>query len=110
MGSLPVGHGRTANRGTDELMNSFGRTFARNGFATVLYLRLIDFPFTPMNFGMGLINVRFSDYFFGTGLGVVVGTFIFIFFIGALRSKAESRPPGCRKRDGQRLNRCRVTP
>ena len=57
----------------------------RNGFATVLYLRLVYFPFTPMNFGMGLTKVRFWDYFAGTGLGIMVGTFIFTFFIGTLR-------------------------
>jgi len=57
----------------------------RNGFATVLYLRLVYFPFTPMNFGMGLTKVRFWDYFFGTGLGIIVGTFIFTFFVGTLK-------------------------
>ncbi|MDY6839316.1 MAG: TVP38/TMEM64 family protein [Thermodesulfobacteriota bacterium] len=57
----------------------------RNGFATVLYLRLVYFPFTPMNFGMGLTKVRFWDYFFGTALGIIVGTFIFTFFIGTLK-------------------------
>ena len=57
----------------------------RNGFATVLYLRLVYFPFTPMNFGMGLTKVSFRDYFFGTGLGIIVGTFIFTFFIGTLK-------------------------
>ena len=57
----------------------------RNGFATVLYLRLVYFPFTPMNFGMGVTKVRFRDYFFGTGLGIIVGTFIFTFFIGTVR-------------------------
>jgi len=57
----------------------------RNGFATVLYLRLVYFPFTPMNFGMGLTRVRFWDYFAGTGLGIIVGTFIFTFFIGTLK-------------------------
>lgn len=57
----------------------------RNGFATVLYLRLVYFPFTPMNFGMGLTKVRFNDYFFGTGIGIIVGTFIFTFFIGTLK-------------------------
>jgi uncharacterized membrane protein YdjX (TVP38/TMEM64 family) len=57
----------------------------RNGFATVLYLRLVYFPFTPMNFGMGLTKVRFADYLFGTGLGIIVGTFIFTFFIGTLK-------------------------
>ena len=57
----------------------------RNGFATVLYLRLVYTPFTPMNFGMGLTKVRFWDYFFGTGLGIIIGTFIFTFFIGTLK-------------------------
>lgn len=38
-----------------------------------------------MNFGMGLTKVRFWDYFFGTGLGIMVGTFIFTFFIGTLK-------------------------
>jgi uncharacterized membrane protein YdjX (TVP38/TMEM64 family) len=58
----------------------------RNGFATVLYLRLVYFPFTPMNFGMGLTKVHFRDYFIGTGLGIIVGTFIFTFFIGTLKN------------------------
>jgi uncharacterized membrane protein YdjX (TVP38/TMEM64 family) len=38
-----------------------------------------------MNFGMGLTKVRFGDYFFGTALGIIVGTFIFTFFIGTLK-------------------------
>lgn len=57
----------------------------RNGFAAVLYLRLVYFPFTPMNFGMGLTKVHFWDYFCGTGLGIIVGTFILIFFIGTFK-------------------------
>ncbi|MHB8067105.1 MAG: TVP38/TMEM64 family protein [Desulfobaccales bacterium] len=56
-----------------------------NGFATVLYLRLVYFPFTPMNFGMGLTKVGFKDYLWGTGLGILVGTFIFTFFIGTVK-------------------------
>ncbi|MGB5159246.1 TVP38/TMEM64 family protein [Desulfobacterium sp. N47] len=57
----------------------------RNGFTTVLYLRLIYFPFTPMNFGMGLSEVRFWDYFSATALGIIVGTFIFTFFVGTVK-------------------------
>jgi len=57
----------------------------RNGFATVLYLRLIYFPFTPMNFGMGLTQVKFGDYFWGTALGILVGTFILTFFVGTIK-------------------------
>jgi uncharacterized membrane protein YdjX (TVP38/TMEM64 family) len=66
-------------------LKRYDDAIARNGFATVLYLRLVYFPFTPMNFGMGLTSVRFRDYFWGTGLGILVGTFVFTFFIGTLK-------------------------
>jgi len=66
-------------------LKKYDDAIERNGFAAVLYLRLIYFPFTAMNFGMGLTKVRFWDYFFGTALGIVVGTFIFTFFIGTLK-------------------------
>jgi uncharacterized membrane protein YdjX (TVP38/TMEM64 family) len=66
-------------------LKKYDDAIERNGFATVLYLRLVYFPFTPMNFGMGLTRVHFWDYFFGTGLGIMVGTFIFTFFIGTLK-------------------------
>jgi uncharacterized membrane protein YdjX (TVP38/TMEM64 family) len=66
-------------------LKKYDDAIERNGFATVLYLRLVYFPFTAMNFGMGLTRVRFWDYFFGTGLGIIVGTFIFTFFIGTLK-------------------------
>ncbi len=66
-------------------LKKYDDAIERNGFATVLYLRLVYFPFTPMNFGMGLTKVHFKDYVFGTGLGIIVGTFIFTFFIGTLK-------------------------
>jgi len=66
-------------------LRKYDDAIERNGFATVLYLRLIYFPFTPMNFGMGLTKVRFWDYVAGTGLGILVGTFIFTFFVGTVR-------------------------
>jgi uncharacterized membrane protein YdjX (TVP38/TMEM64 family) len=66
-------------------LQKYDDAIERNGFATVLYMRLVYFPFTPMNFGMGLTKVRFLDYVLGTGLGIIVGTFIFTFFIGTLK-------------------------
>ena len=66
-------------------LKKYDDAIRRNGFAAVLYLRLVYFPFTPMNFGMGLTQVRFWDYFFGTGLGIIVGTFILTFFIGTVK-------------------------
>jgi uncharacterized membrane protein YdjX (TVP38/TMEM64 family) len=66
-------------------LKKYDDAIERNGFATTLYLRLVYFPFTPMNFGMGLTKVRFWDYVAGTGLGIIVGTFIFTFFVGTLK-------------------------
>ncbi len=82
--------GRTLGRGfaaslIGDRLRKYDDAIERNGFAAVLYLRLVYFPFTPMNFGMGLTKVRFWDYFFGTALGILVGTFIFTFFVGTLR-------------------------
>jgi uncharacterized membrane protein YdjX (TVP38/TMEM64 family) len=68
-----------------ERLKRYDEAIERNGFATVLYLRLVYFPFTLMNFGMGLTKVKFRDYFSGTGLGILVGTFIFTFFIGTIK-------------------------
>jgi len=66
-------------------LKKYDEAIERNGFATVLYLRLVYFPFTPMNFGMGLTRILFRDYLAGTGLGIIVGTFIFTFAIGTLK-------------------------
>ncbi|HOV85539.1 MAG TPA: TVP38/TMEM64 family protein [Syntrophobacteraceae bacterium] len=69
----------------NDRLRKYDEAIERNGFATVLYLRLIYFPFTPMSFGMGLTRVSFRDYFSGTALGILVGTFIFTFFIGTAK-------------------------
>jgi uncharacterized membrane protein YdjX (TVP38/TMEM64 family) len=66
-------------------LKRYDEAIEKNGFTAVLYLRLVYFPFTPMNFGMGLTRVRFWDYFSGTAFGILVGTFIFTFFVGTVR-------------------------
>ena len=79
-----LGRDFTASLIGDKL-KKYDDAIERNGFATTLYLRLVYFPFTPMNFGMGLTKVRFQDYLLGTGLGIIVGTFLFTFFFGTLK-------------------------
>ena len=46
----------------DQLRNYDEKLRAR-GFATTLYLRLMFFPFTPLNFGLGLTSVTFNQFF-----------------------------------------------
>ncbi len=65
-------------------LRRYDEAIARNGFATVLYLRLIYSPFSPTSFGMGLTKVRFVPYFFATALGIIVGTFLLTFSIGTI--------------------------
>ena len=66
-------------------LRKYDDSIERNGFATVLYLRLINIPFTAMNFGICLTKVRFWDFFWGTAIGVIVGIFILSFLGGALK-------------------------
>jgi uncharacterized membrane protein YdjX (TVP38/TMEM64 family) len=78
--------GRTLGRdfvGTfiGDRLKKYDDAIERNGFATVLYLRLLNTPFMPMNFGIGLTRVGFRDYLFGTGLGIMV-SFFFVAFLG----------------------------
>ena len=65
-------------------LQKYDNNIARNGFATVLYLRLIFFPFTPLNFGMALTSISFKDFFLGTLFGIMAGGFVLTFFIANL--------------------------
>ncbi len=65
-------------------LKKYDEKIAANGFATVLYLRLVFFPFTPLNFGMGLTKVTFKEYFFGTLFGIIAGGFVLTFFAASL--------------------------
>jgi len=67
-------------------LKAYDDKIAANGFATTLYLRLAFFPFTPLNFGMGLTRVSFRDYFFGTLFGIIAGGFVLTFFFANLAS------------------------
>ncbi|GAB4336782.1 MAG: hypothetical protein Kow0089_07450 [Desulfobulbaceae bacterium] len=65
-------------------LKKYDRKIAENGFATTLYLRLVFFPFTPLNFGMGLTAIDFKAFFFGTFLGIIAGGFAMTFFFATL--------------------------
>jgi uncharacterized membrane protein YdjX (TVP38/TMEM64 family) len=68
----------------DRLRN-YDRMIERNGFKTVLFLRLMFMPFVPMNYGAGLTKIRFWDYFFATALGEAITIFLTTFFVGEIR-------------------------
>ncbi len=55
-----------------------------NGFLFVLYLRLIPiFPVSGVNYISGLTTVRYRDYVLATFLGMLPGTFLFVYLSAA---------------------------
>lgn len=57
----------------------------KHGFLTVLLIRLIpNLPWDVQNLSLGLTKVRFRDYFIATLIGIMPGSFAFVFFGSSL--------------------------
>lgn len=65
-------------------LSKYDTKIAENGFAVTLYLRLVFFPFTLMNFGMALTRVSFTQFFWGTLMGIFAGGFAMTFFFATI--------------------------
>lgn len=62
-------------------LQSYDEKIAQHGFLTVLFLRFVPlFPFNGLNFALGLTKVSFRDYFLGTFIGIIPGTFAYVYF------------------------------
>lgn len=58
----------------------FERRIRAHGFVGLLVVRLVPFfPYNGVNFGCGLINIRFTDYVLATAIGILPGTFVYQF-------------------------------
>jgi uncharacterized membrane protein YdjX (TVP38/TMEM64 family) len=56
------------------------RAIGREGFKTVLLSRLSPaFPFTVLNYVLGLTKVRLGDYVLANALGMIPGTFLYVY-------------------------------
>ena len=61
------------------------RQIENHGFLTVLLIRLIpNVAWDIQNLGLGLTRVKFRDYFPATFLGIMPGSFAFVFFGSSL--------------------------
>ncbi len=50
-----------------------------NGFYVVFWLRVIPtFPFSVLNYALGLTSVTFKDYAWASFLGMIPGTFVYV--------------------------------
>ena len=64
----------------------YERKMTRRGFTTVVVLRIIPlFPFNTLNFLLGTTNISFKKYVLGSFVGMLPGTFLFVYFGNSLR-------------------------
>ena len=79
-----------ALRGPLVRLRALDERLERNGFWTVLVLRLVLFLAPPLNWALGATRVRVPHYVAGTALGVVPGIATTVFFADSIAN----RPPG----------------
>ena len=64
--------------------SNFDEAIKRSGWRIVLLLRLTPiFPFNALNYALGLSGISFRQYVSATVLGIIPGTFVYI-YVGSL--------------------------
>lgn len=77
-----------ARRFAGDTLRRYDDRLSKDGFRTVLYLRLLLIPFAPLNYAAGLSGVRMRDYLLATAIGVVPASFFITFFVATVRDVA----------------------
>jgi len=58
-------------------LNEYDNKLEENGLLTMLFLRLVPlFPFNGLNFALGVTRIKFKDFFLGTLIGIIPGSFV----------------------------------
>jgi uncharacterized membrane protein YdjX (TVP38/TMEM64 family) len=69
----------TVKKETGKWVKKMQTGFAENAFSYMLTLRLIPiFPFVLVNLVAGILQVSLRTFFFGTLIGIIPGTFIYV--------------------------------
>ncbi len=70
--------------------SALDQAVARDGFRVVLLLRLSPlFPFNLLNYGLGLTRIRLRDYVLASWLGMLPGTFLYVYLGSMIRNLAD---------------------
>ncbi len=70
-----------------ERLRAYDQRLSDHGFMTVFVLRLIPlFPFNGLNFGLGLTRINLWVYVLATFVGIIPGTFAYVYFGSSLAS------------------------
>jgi uncharacterized membrane protein YdjX (TVP38/TMEM64 family) len=86
-----LGRGWVRNRiGNDARLTAIDKATEQRGFFVMLLLRLSPiFPFNVMNYLMSLTGMRLSHFFFGSWIGMLPGTLLYV-YIGSAASDLTS--------------------
>ncbi|MBW2987428.1 TVP38/TMEM64 family protein [Candidatus Woesearchaeota archaeon] len=68
----------------EKWLHKYDKLLDKHGFATIFYLRLFNFPIIGLNYCAGLTRLKFKDFFLGTAIGIIPGTFVLTFFISQI--------------------------
>jgi uncharacterized membrane protein YdjX (TVP38/TMEM64 family) len=64
----------------DSFLEKASAKIEKNGFLFMLYVRLLPiFPFNVVNYLSGLTTIRYRDYTLATLLGMLPGTFMYVY-------------------------------
>jgi uncharacterized membrane protein YdjX (TVP38/TMEM64 family) len=67
-------------------LQKYNDRLQKRGLSTVIVLRLIPlFPFNVLNFLLGVTTISLRNYFWGSLLGMIPGTYVFVYFGNSLR-------------------------
>lgn len=67
---------------------AFDEEIEKNGFKIVFFFRLVPiFPFSVINYALGITKVRMKDYTAATFLGMIPGTFVYTYLFAKLGEK-----------------------
>lgn len=68
------------------LIKKYEERIKNHALQTVIILRLIPlFPFNALNFILGVTSIPLRKYIIGSFIGMIPGTFLFVYFGGSLR-------------------------
>ncbi|MDP6294124.1 MAG: TVP38/TMEM64 family protein [Candidatus Woesearchaeota archaeon] len=70
-------------------MDKFEKMVHENAFKGVLFVRIVPlFPYVAINYTSGLLKMHFKDYFFGSLIGMIPGSFAYTFLFASLGEQA----------------------
>lgn len=65
-------------------LREYDTKLEEHGFLTIIFLRLVPlFPFNGLNYALALTKIKKKDYFLGTLIGIIPGTFSYV-YIGSI--------------------------